>query len=68
MIHTFQQKWMAIVTLFCLAVMVALLPRPIEAQDVIQLVDQSWASEFNQSVTFSAQATSSAEITEADLF
>ncbi|MCB0196228.1 MAG: hypothetical protein KDJ65_30030 [Anaerolineae bacterium] len=68
MMYMFQQKWFAIVIFFIFAVTVAGFPHPIEAQDAIQLIDQSWESDFNQSVTFSAEASSSAEITEADLF
>lgn len=68
MTQIFQQKFSAIVTCLLLVVTISMVPHSIEAQAVIELVDQSWESDFNDAVTFSAEATSSAEIVEADLF
>ena len=68
MTQIFERKLNVSLIIFLLAAALFIAPRHIEAQDAIQLVDQSWESSFNQAVTFSAEASSSAEIVDADLF
>lgn len=68
MTKTFQQKCIAIITLAVLAVAGSVFPGLSKAQEAIQLSDEGWEADFNEAITFSAEATGSAEIVEADLF
>ncbi|MCB9077696.1 MAG: hypothetical protein H6631_08905 [Anaerolineaceae bacterium] len=68
MIQIFQRNLNVSLVIFLLATALFMGPRQIEAQEAIKLIDQTWESSFNQAVTFSAEASSSAEIVDADLF
>ncbi|MCB0166687.1 MAG: hypothetical protein KDI79_20835 [Anaerolineae bacterium] len=68
MTQIFQRKLNVSLAIFLLTAVLFIGPRPTGAQEAITLIDQSWESSFNQAVTFSAEASSSSEIVDADLF
>lgn len=45
-----------------------LAPAQLMAQEVVKIADQTWDAEFRDHITFTLNATSNAEIVEADLF
>lgn len=68
MTQIFQRNLNISLVIVLLAAALFMGPRQTEAQEAIKLIDQSSESSFNQAVTFSAEASGSAEIVDADLF